>query len=136
MQCLPRRVLNREVWAGALSRSLCRFNNNNNNNNFIYIALKSNNCPKRYSYVINTMIHTFHQRLYKWVPANCWVNVVRIFTRNCYQVFTSLYSAGGDFVWEIEVILRVPVLPYASFSREKQYLLRESLAEHRHCFPY
>ena len=22
--------------------------NNNNNNNFIYIALKSNNCPKRY----------------------------------------------------------------------------------------
>ena len=23
-------------------------NNNNNNNNFIYIALKSNNCPKRY----------------------------------------------------------------------------------------
>ena len=23
------------------------FNNNNNNNNFIYIALKSNNCPKR-----------------------------------------------------------------------------------------
>ena len=22
-------------------------NNNNNNNNFIYIALKSNNCPKR-----------------------------------------------------------------------------------------
>ena len=23
-------------------------NNNNNNNNFIHIALKSNNCPKRY----------------------------------------------------------------------------------------
>ena len=23
-------------------------NNNNNNNNIIYIALKSNNCPKRY----------------------------------------------------------------------------------------
>ena len=23
-------------------------NNNNNNNNFIYIALKSNNCPKRF----------------------------------------------------------------------------------------
>ena len=23
-------------------------NNNNNNNKFIYIALKSNNCPKRY----------------------------------------------------------------------------------------
>lgn len=88
------------------------------------------------SYVINTMTHTFHQRLYKWVPANCWVNVVRIFTRNCYQVFTSLYSAGGDFVWEIEVILRVPVLPYASFSRKSITLLRESLAEHRHCFPY
>ena len=75
------------------------------------------------SCVINTMTHTF-------------LHVVRIFTRNCYQVFTGLYSAGGDFAWEIEVILRVPVLPWASFSREKQYLLRESLAEHRHCFPY
>ena len=28
--------------------ALHQLNNNNNNNNFIYIALKSNNCPKRY----------------------------------------------------------------------------------------
>ena len=26
------------------------YNNNNDNNNFIYIALKSNNCPKRLCY--------------------------------------------------------------------------------------
>ena len=29
-----------------------RHYNNNNNNNFIYIALKSNNCPKRYDIII------------------------------------------------------------------------------------
>ena len=34
-------------------------NNNNNNNNFIYIALKSNNCPKRYDIII--MILLFRQ---------------------------------------------------------------------------
>ena len=34
-------------------------NNNNNNNNFIYIALKSNNCPKRYDIII--MILFFRQ---------------------------------------------------------------------------
>ena len=38
-----------------------RYNNNNNNNNdnFIYIALKSNNCPKRYDIII--MILFFRQ---------------------------------------------------------------------------
>ena len=30
------------------ARIVVLINNNNNNNNFIYIALKSNNCPKRY----------------------------------------------------------------------------------------
>ena len=34
-------------------------NNNNNNNNFIYTALKSNNCPKRYDIII--MILFFRQ---------------------------------------------------------------------------
>ena len=34
-------------------------NINNNNNNFIYIALKSNNCPKRY--LIGTTKYSLHE---------------------------------------------------------------------------
>ena len=41
-------IIYRIVVAGQPSGILINNNNNNNNNNFIYIALKSNNYPKRY----------------------------------------------------------------------------------------
>ena len=37
-----------EMLVCELRTSNTHNNNNNNNNNFIYIALKSNNCPKRF----------------------------------------------------------------------------------------